>query len=132
MDAKDDQKIPSPRPPSDENESPTEVFEEKPGARAPTDVDMAKLSAIFENPLAGIPREQLLSDVDTFCKQFDLTNYLEEFKKGALIAQSPDTALDLTELSDEDKRLIEREHTHKWHQPFKLYWLVGSYDRMKP
>ncbi|KAL9622300.1 MAG: hypothetical protein Q9160_003311 [Pyrenula sp. 1 TL-2023] len=109
---------------SSENDSPTEAFEEKPGARAPTDVNMEKLSAVFENPLAGVPREQLMNDVDTFCKQFDLTDHLESFKKGALIAQSPNTALDLTELSDEDKRLIEREHTHKWSQPFALYWLV--------
>lgn len=131
MDNKDGEKTAPGSEPSYDNESRAEAFEEKPRARAPTDVNIAKLSAIFENPLAGVPRAQLLSDVETFCKEFDLTDHLEEFKKGALIAQSPDTALDLTELSAEDKTLIEREHTHKWSQPFALYWLVGELFVMK-
>ncbi len=94
--------------------------------RAPTDVSMEKLSAAFENPLAGIPKEQLMSDVETFCKQFNLVEHMDEFKKGALISQAPERAQSLDELSSEDKAVLEREHTHRWSQPWKLYWLASK------
>lgn len=87
-------------------------------------VDFDKLSTAFDNPLTNISHEQLMSDVENFCKEHDLEEHLETFKKGALVAQNPDGALKLTELTDEDKAALEREHTHRWHQPFILYWLV--------
>lgn len=85
-----------------------------------------KLNVVFENPLAGIPREQLLEDVESFCKRYNLEDHLDDFKKGALVSQNPAAAQDLTELTDEEKRILLREHTHKWDQPFALYWLVGK------
>lgn len=85
-----------------------------------------KLNVVFENPLAGIPREQLLEDVERFCKQYNLENHLDAFKKGALVSQNPAAAQDLTELTDEEKTILRREHTHKWDQPFALYWLVSK------
>lgn len=94
--------------------------------RSPTDVNMEKLSAAFENPLAGIPREQLMKDVETFCKQFNLMEHIEDFKKGALISQSPENAQSLEQLSAEDKTTLEREHTHRWTQPWQLYWLASE------
>ncbi|KAL1971067.1 hypothetical protein VTN77DRAFT_18 [Rasamsonia byssochlamydoides] len=83
-----------------------------------------KLNVVFENPLAGIPREQLLEDVERFCKQYNLEEHLDAFKKGALVSQNPAAAQDLVELTDEEKTALRREHTHKWHQPWQLYWLV--------
>lgn len=80
--------------------------------------------AVFENPLAGLSREQLFADVEAFCKRHDLMDHIEDFRKGALAAQMPDHVQDLNELSPEDKALLLREHTHKWHQPWQLYWLV--------
>lgn len=50
------------------------------------DVDFEKLSAAFENPLANIGKEQLLSDVETFCQENDLMEHIEEFRKGTLTA----------------------------------------------
>jgi hypothetical protein len=85
-----------------------------------------KLNVIFENPLAGISREQLWDDVERFCRQYNLEDHLEDFKKGALVAQNPGAAQDLVELTDEEKAVLRREHTHKWHQPWQLYWLVGK------
>jgi hypothetical protein len=101
--------------------------------RRPTDFNMEKLSATFENPLANVAKEQLLSDVETFCKQYNLVEYMDEFKKGALVAQSPTEAQTFQELSREDKLALEREHTHRWSQPWQLYWLASEssllYDR---
>jgi hypothetical protein len=100
--------------------------------RRPTDFNMEKLSATFENPLANIPKEQLLSDVETFCKQHNLQEYMDEFKRGALVAQSPSEAYALHELSSDDKVALEREQTHRWSQPWKLYWLASEYAFARP
>jgi len=95
--------------------------------RRPTDFNMEKLSATFENPLANIPKDQLLSDVEMFCKQHNLQEYMDEFKRGALVAQSPSEAHTLHELSSDDKSALEREQTHRWSQPWQLYWLASEY-----
>ena len=50
--------------------------------------------------------------------------YNESFRKGALVAQNPQSVQSIEELSDEDRRHLEREHTHKWSQPKTLYYLV--------
>lgn len=87
----------------------------------PTD----KIAAIFENPLAGIPREKLFEDVGNFCRRYGLEEHLKIFQKRALISQSPATALDLPELTEDEEEVIRREKTHKWSQPWQLYFMAG-------
>lgn len=84
------------------------------------------MNAFFENPLAGIPREQLFKQVEEFCQQWGLMSDLETFKKGALVSQAPESATTLPELSDLEREALEREHTHKWSQPFQLYFLASK------
>jgi hypothetical protein len=84
------------------------------------------LNVVFENPLANVPRDQLLKDVEEFCQKFNLMEHVDDFRKGALVSQNPAAAMDLTELTDEEKNILLREHTHKWHQPWQLYWLVSK------
>ncbi|KAL1848474.1 hypothetical protein Plec18170_008072 [Paecilomyces lecythidis] len=84
-----------------------------------------KLSAVFENPLSGVPRERLFEDVEKFCKQFDLEEHVEIFKKGALVSQNPSGAQDLVELSEVEKEFLRREHTNKWSQPWQLYFMAS-------
>lgn len=105
------------------NEDPTQHIE-KPRKKSFVDVDESQLSAAFENPLANIPKAQLLAEVEQFCKDNNLIDHLSDFQKGALVAQNPDKAQSLTELTDEERLVLEREHTHRWSQPFTLYWLV--------
>lgn len=81
------------------------------------------LSTAFENPLGRFTKEELMTNVDEFCRKFNLTDFRDDFRNGALIAQNPDVANDLPDLSQEDKTILEREHTHRWSQPFTLYWL---------
>ena len=88
------------------------------------DVSRNKLNAMFENPLGGIPREQLMKDVNDFCAKFDLMQYNDTFRKGALVAQNPHAVQSMGDLDDREKMLLEREHTHKWSQPKTLYYLV--------
>lgn len=84
------------------------------------------LSAVFENPLSGIPREQLLRDVEQFCSRYGLMADLEVFQKGALISQSPESATSLPELDENEREALTREHTHKWSQPWQLYFLAST------
>lgn len=91
--------------------------------------DPNKKNAVFENPLAGISREQLFKDVQEFCHKFDLVDDLEVFKKGALISQNPESATTLPELSDLEREALIREHTHKWSQPWQLYFLASRSTR---
>ncbi|EXJ92376.1 hypothetical protein A1O3_00926 [Capronia epimyces CBS 606.96] len=95
-----------------------------PRKRSFTQFDADHLSAAFENPLSGIPKEQLLQNVETFCRDNNLLEYVDVFKKGALVAQSPKNFESIPELSQEDRDVLTREHTHRWSQPFTLYWLV--------
>lgn len=108
--------------------SPSYDHQEKTRYEAP-DVETGErnhLNAVFENPLAGIPREQLFKQVEEFCHQWGLMSDLETFKKGALISQSPESATTLPELSDFEREALEREHTHKWSQPWQLYFLASE------
>ncbi|EHK45869.1 hypothetical protein TRIATDRAFT_317997 [Trichoderma atroviride IMI 206040] len=81
------------------------------------------LSAVFENPLKQRTKEELLKDVGEFCRIHDLNDHLDDFRKGALAAQNPESFQSLSELTAEDKNMIEREQTHRWSHPFMLYWL---------
>ncbi|KAK7707714.1 hypothetical protein SLS57_009229 [Botryosphaeria dothidea] len=89
------------------------------------ETDRGHLNAVFENPLANVPREQLMRDVEEFCHKFDLMDHVDLMKQGALVAQNPSSYQDMPEISDEDKMYLEREKTHKWDQPWQLYWLVS-------
>lgn len=100
--------------------------EEEKRTRSVYDIGEKNSSAIFENPLADISKETLLSNVDEFCRIHNLVQYTQDFRKGALISQNPHRVLDIEELSNEDVEHLRREHTHKWSQPWTLYWLVGT------
>lgn len=102
----------------------TLVEEARPRKKSFIDIDENQLAAAFENPLSGIPKETLFEEVETFCRDAGLMEHLDDFKRGALVAQNPQNAHFLTELSEEDRNVLEREHTHRWSQPFMLYWLV--------
>lgn len=82
------------------------------------------VSGKFENPLAGIPKYKLLKDVEKFCRDYDMMDIVETVKKGALVAQAPTKFREIEELSDEDVAILEHEKSHKWSQPFMLYWLT--------
>ncbi|KIN07190.1 hypothetical protein OIDMADRAFT_139816 [Oidiodendron maius Zn] len=96
--------------------------------RAPYDdlegVAPDRLNAIFENPLSGIPREDLMRNVEEFCTKFELTDHLDDFKKGALVSQNPHKIEELPELTEDDRYNLTREVTNKWSQPWQLYWLA--------
>lgn len=71
------------------------------------------VSAKLRNPLAGIPRENLMAQVEDFARQRDLEHALPALKKGALLAQNPGAYNSMPELTEEERAIIEREHTHR-------------------
>lgn len=75
----------------------------------------------IKNPLTGIPRAQLLSDVEEFAEEKDMTDISDLLKKGALVAQDPASFEAVHELDEDEKIALRREITHKWSQPRVLY-----------
>lgn len=87
----------------------------------------ASVAAKLRNPLAGFSEEQVLADVDAWCVEKGLQEHQEWFRKGALIArvgQRDDGFEYVQQLSEEEKDLLRHEVTHRWSQPFMLYFLV--------
>jgi sugar porter (SP) family MFS transporter len=87
-----------------------------------TSLDLnSNIQARIKNPLAGIPRAQLLRNVEEFAKEKDLTDALPILSKGAILAQNPHEFEELEELDDSDKDIIRYEYAHKWSHPLTLY-----------
>lgn len=81
-------------------------------------------TARIKNPLVGIPKAQLLQDVENFATEYNLTHILPELRKGALIAQSPHHIGNIRELDEDDRRLLAEETTHRWRHPGILYFTI--------
>ncbi|KAJ7124934.1 hypothetical protein C8R44DRAFT_781836 [Mycena epipterygia] len=92
-------------------------------------------NARIQNPLHGIPHDRLLAQVEEFTREKGFDDLLPLFQKGALLAQNPSKFESIAELDDDDKAIIRREITHKWHQPQALYLTVilcsvaGTWDQ---
>lgn len=91
------------------------------------DVDTSKsnVDAVFENPLALVSEEAVMSDVEDFCREFDLMDQLENFKKGAKASRSPEDIPTAEWLTDSEREVLLREKTHKWEYPKMLYFLTS-------
>lgn len=78
----------------------------------------------IKNPLIGVPKDQLLQDVEEFAAEYNLTDILPYLKKGALVAQSPSHIESITELDDADRQSLREEVTHRWKHPRILYFTI--------
>ncbi|KAG1733805.1 hypothetical protein EDB19DRAFT_1854852 [Suillus lakei] len=85
---------------------------------------IANADAKLSNPLRGIPHDRLMADVEIFAQERGLTHLLPELKKGALVAQDSTCHDRLDIFTDEDKRILTEEVTHKWRQTPTLYYMV--------
>jgi sugar porter (SP) family MFS transporter len=81
----------------------------------------SNVEARIKNPLAGIPRAQLLRNVEIFAEEKQLTEELPILSKGAILAQSPADFETLDVLDDSDKDVIRYEYAHRWSHPMTLY-----------
>jgi hypothetical protein len=110
---------------------PSEVKDE--GARSKTfnRMNQNALNAMLENPLALKSREAVINDARAFAHEFGMAEDEEYFVKGALVARNPDDFENMGELDEEDKIALREEITHKWRQPFTLYFLVGTFRELE-
>ncbi|EXJ94954.1 hypothetical protein A1O1_00072 [Capronia coronata CBS 617.96] len=81
------------------------------------------LDAKISNPLADIPRDVLLADVDAFAEENNLTDIIPMLRKGALVAQDPANYESL-DLEEDEKEALRIEVTRKWKHPLSLYVTV--------
>ncbi|KIM20111.1 hypothetical protein M408DRAFT_309162 [Serendipita vermifera MAFF 305830] len=83
------------------------------------------INAKLANPLAGKSKAEIIADVNEFTREYHLDELAATFRKGALVAANPQGFEELEELDEEDKIVLRRETTHRWHQPKDLYFLVA-------
>ena len=81
-------------------------------------------SGEIKNPLLGIPKAQLLAQVEAFATKYDMHEQLPLLRKGALIAQNPIDFENLAELDDADRDIIRTEATHRWKHPWAMYFTI--------
>jgi hypothetical protein len=84
------------------------------------------VAAQLTNPLTGMDDEDVLLDVETWTKKRGLEHELNTFRRGALLARVINTpgAFEHIDLPNDEKEVLRREQSHKWSQPFMLYFLV--------
>lgn len=85
------------------------------------------LEAKIKNPLAGIPKHELMAQVEEFAAEKGVTEYIDFLKKGALVAQDPDNYQDIHgehKLDDAEIYSLQREMSHKWRVPKMLYMTI--------
>lgn len=75
----------------------------------------------IRNPLVGIPKDQLLRDVEVFAKEHGLEAETQLLYKGALVAQAPAAIDDIEELDEADRTTLREEITHRFRLPKILY-----------
>ncbi|GJN76174.1 sugar porter (SP) family MFS transporter [Purpureocillium lilacinum] len=85
------------------------------------------VNAKIWNPLMGISKDNLRSQVNAFCGEYGFTDKQDIFFRGALAAQNPhpDTIASIPEFTDDDRYWLQREITHRWHLPRALYFTVA-------
>lgn len=85
------------------------------------------IEAKIKNPLAGIPRHELMAQVEEFAEEKGVVEYVDYLKKGALVAQDPDNYEDIHgefALTPEEVVVLQREVSHKWKVPRTLYLTI--------
>jgi len=83
------------------------------------------------NPLAGLGAKQLADMGESFCRDAGITDDedLRAFRLGAMIAGNQNKYDTITELTEREREVLDREVTHKWSNPAHLYWVIASKSR---
>ncbi|KAI7583699.1 hypothetical protein D0869_03323 [Hortaea werneckii] len=80
---------------------------------------------IVENPLKSASKEQVVYDAEAFARDNGMPEHAELFGRAALVARDPEKFDQVTELSDDERKALAYEHTHKWHGPTMLWYSIG-------
>ncbi|KAK4686393.1 hypothetical protein P7C73_g3738, partial [Tremellales sp. Uapishka_1] len=117
----------APAPPNENETSPggTTVASDRPtqarkSSHKPDLVSNA--TARLANPLGDLTDEEVSRNAAAFAEANNLP--VEAFRKGGLVAKNPGGFERQKLLTEEDKIVLRREITHRYHQPWILYNLV--------
>ncbi|POR31595.1 Uncharacterized protein TPAR_08192 [Tolypocladium paradoxum] len=106
-----------------------ENLEEK-GVTHTEQIDMSRnLQAKIRNPLEGIPREQLMRDVEAFAEYRGLQDHVDILKKGALVAQNPGDVYSIDgpeKLNQDELEVLDIEAKHRWRMPMRLFLTIAT------
>ncbi|KAJ5214740.1 hypothetical protein N7449_001909 [Penicillium cf. viridicatum] len=88
------------------------------------------LNAKLSNPLAGFSHTELRNQGRTFAELHEMGDEFDirAFELGAVLAQSPERYANVTGLTNQEKRILGREFTHRWSQPWKMYAVITLYQ----
>ena len=81
-------------------------------------------SSRIQNPLAGIPKDVLLAEVEDFAQEQNMTDILPLLQKGAMVSQDPTNFEAVDGLEADELEALRNETLHKWRQPRSLYYTV--------
>ncbi|KAL3474070.1 hypothetical protein BJX99DRAFT_186648 [Aspergillus californicus] len=97
----------------------------KPEYAEPEKVDSSTAINVIQNPLARLPREQVIRDAKAFAEAHDMSDDAELFGRAALVARDPTDFLTIPELHEEEQNALAYERDHKWHGPKMLWYSIG-------
>ncbi|ORY56111.1 hexose transporter [Pseudomassariella vexata] len=83
-------------------------------------------SAKLENPLAGLSQHQLAERGEEFCRKHGITaeDDIRAFRVGAMIAGNMNKYDTVSDLTEREREVLDREITHKWSNPSMLYAVI--------
>ncbi|KAL2882475.1 hypothetical protein SGCOL_002215 [Colletotrichum sp. CLE4] len=81
----------------------------------------------LENPLAGFTPEQLSQKGEDYCREHGITSGedIRAFRLGAMIAGNMNKYDSMTEITADERAVLDGEATHKWRNPKMLYGVVA-------
>lgn len=82
------------------------------------------VDAKIQNPLAGIPDDVLMRDVEDFAEEKGMVHMVDVLKRGALVARSPSAFETVGCLTREEQDALSYEKAHKWSHPKALYMTI--------
>ncbi|KAJ5787011.1 hypothetical protein N7457_002001 [Penicillium paradoxum] len=84
------------------------------------------LNAKLSNPLAGFSHSELRNQGRAFAELHELGDEsdIRAFELGAVLAQSPERYDNVAGLTNQEKKELRREFTHRWSQPWKMYAVI--------
>ncbi|KAI7938353.1 hypothetical protein MJO28_015273 [Puccinia striiformis f. sp. tritici] len=90
----------------------------------PESARLAEVSAKLDNPLGGFTIEELSQQAEEFCQANGLEEHAEVFKRGAILAADQQNLDRVPNLTEDERRFIEYETTHRWKQPLLMYYIA--------
>ncbi|KAK9237059.1 hypothetical protein V1525DRAFT_361597 [Lipomyces kononenkoae] len=123
-----DQSINPPKPSAlaaeDEKQEEGAIFTEQGHSKEARAAFENNVDGEIKNPLAGVTKQKLIRDVESFAETYGLEDHKSVLIKGALAAQSPSNIYNIPELDESDCQVLMDETIHRWKHPKMVYFTI--------